>query len=71
MVNFTARFDGSWDVKAWLRTLELIFDAKWLSPEERFLHTLPLLAKSVLKTYEYSHTHIIPTAVRYADAAYL
>ena len=50
-----ARFDGSGDVKAWLRTLELIFDAKRLNPEERFLHTLPLLAKSALKIYEYSH----------------
>ena len=27
-----ARFDGSGDVKAWLRTLELIFDAKRLNP---------------------------------------
>ena len=50
-----ARFDGSVDVKAWLRILELIFDAKWLNPEERFLHALPLLAKSALKIYEYSH----------------
>ena len=44
-----ARFDGSGDVKAWLRTLELIFDAKRLNPEERFLHTHHLLAKSALK----------------------
>ena len=50
-----ARFDGSWDVKAWLRTLELIFDAKRLNPEELFLHTLRLLAKSTLKIYEYSY----------------
>ena len=35
-------------MKAWLRTLELIFDAKRLNPEERFLHTLPLLAKSAV-----------------------
>ena len=34
---------------------ELVFDAKWLNPEESFLHTLPLLAKSALKIYEYSH----------------
>ena len=50
-----ARFDGSGDVKAWLRTLELIFDAKGLTIEERFLHTLPLLVKSALKIYKYSH----------------
>ena len=49
------RFDGLGDVKAWLRTLELIFDVKGLNPEERFLHTLPLLAKSALQIYEYSH----------------
>ena len=35
-----ARFDGNCDAKAWLRTLELIFDAKGLNPEERYLHTL-------------------------------
>jgi len=28
------------DVKAWIRTLELIYDAKGLTTEERFLHTL-------------------------------
>ena len=39
----------------WLRTLELIFDAKRLNPEERLLHTLHLLAKSALKIYEYFH----------------
>ena len=50
-----ARFDGSGIVKAWLRTLELIFDAKRLNPVERFLHTLPLLAKSALKIYENTH----------------
>ena len=50
-----ARFDGSGDVKAWLRTLELDFDPKRLNPEERFLHTLLLLAKSALKIDEYSH----------------
>ena len=50
-----ARYDGTGDVKAWLRTLELIFDAKRLNTEERFLHTLPLLAKSALRVYEYSH----------------
>ena len=50
-----ARFDGSVDVKVWLRTLELILDAKRLNPEERFLHTFPLLAKAELKIYEYSH----------------
>ena len=55
-----ARFDGSGDVEAWLRTLELIFDAKRLNPEERFLHTLPLLAKSALKIYEYSHPKSYP-----------
>ena len=55
-----ARFDGSVDVKAWLRTLELIFDAKRLNAEERFLHTLPLLAKSASKIYEYSHPTSYP-----------
>ena len=40
-----ANFDGVWDVKAWIRTLELIYDAKGLTIEERFLHTIPLLAK--------------------------
>ena len=50
-----ARFDGSGDVKAWLRTLELIFDARRLHHEECFLHTLPLLAKSALKIHEHSH----------------
>ena len=34
----------------------LIYDAKGLTIEERFLRTLPLLAKSALKIYEYSHT---------------
>ena len=33
-----ARFDGLDDVKAWLMTLELIFDARGLPPEEHFLH---------------------------------
>ena len=36
-----ARFDGSGDVKAWLRTLDLIFDAKRLNPEERFCIPAP------------------------------
>ena len=52
-----ARFDGSVDAMAWLCTLELIFDAKRLNPEERFLHALPLLEKSALKIYEFSHPH--------------
>ena len=51
----SAHFDGVGDVKAWIRTLELIYDAKGLTIEERFLHTLPLLSKSALKIYEYSH----------------
>ena len=50
-----AHFDGVVDVKAWIRTLELIYDAKGLTFEERFLDTIPLLAKSALKIYEYSH----------------
>ena len=37
-----------------------IFDAKRLNPEERFLHTLPLLAKSALKIFEYSHPTSYP-----------
>ena len=41
-----ARFDGLGDVKASLRTMELIFDAKGLAPEERVLHTIPLISKS-------------------------
>ena len=32
-----------------------IFDSKGLNLAERFLHTLPLLAKSALKVYEASH----------------
>ena len=47
-------------MKAWLRTPELIFDAKRLNPEERFLRTLPLLAKSALKIYEYSNPTSYP-----------
>ena len=47
-----AHFDGVVDVKACIRTLELIYDARGLTIEERFLHTLPLLAKSALKIYE-------------------
>ena len=47
-------------MKAWLRTLELIFDAKRLNPEERFLHALPLLEKSALNIYEYSHPTSYP-----------
>ena len=47
-------------MKAWLRTLELIFDAKGLTMEERFLHTLPMLAKSALKIYEHSHPTTYP-----------
>ena len=43
-----------------MRTLELIFDAKRLNPEERFLHTFHLLAKYVLKSYEYSHPTSYP-----------
>ena len=31
-----ARYDGTGDIKAWLRTLELIFDAKKLNLAERF-----------------------------------
>ena len=50
------RFDEARDVKAWLRTVELIFDAKRLNHEKRILHTLPLLEMSALKIYEYSHT---------------
>ena len=41
-----AHFDGVVEVKAWIRTLELIYDAKRLTIEERFLHTIPLLTKS-------------------------
>ena len=55
-----ARYDGTVDAKAWLRTLQLIFDANGLNLAERFLHTLPLLAKSALKVYEYSHRTIYP-----------
>ena len=55
-----ARVDGSGDVKAWLRTLELIFDAKRLNPDERFLHTIHLLAKFSIKIYEYSHPTSYP-----------
>ena len=47
-------------MKAWLRTLELIFDAKGLTREERFLHTIHLLAKSALKIFEYSHPTSYP-----------
>ena len=47
-------------MKAWLRTLELIFHAKRLNPEERFLHTIPSLATSALKIYEYSHPTSYP-----------
>ena len=43
------------DVKAWIRTLEVIYDARGLTIEERFLHTLPLLANLAWKIYEYSH----------------
>ena len=50
-----ARFDGGGDVKAWFWTLELIFDANGLNPEERFLHAIHCLAKSALKIYEDSH----------------
>ena len=49
------QFDGPGDVKAWLRSLELIFDAKKMTLEARFLHTLHLLAKSALNIYERSH----------------
>ena len=42
-------------MKTWLRNLELIFDAKRLTWEARFLHTLHLLAKSALNIYECSH----------------
>ena len=42
-------------MKAWIRTVELIYDAKGLTTEERFLHTIPILANSALKIYEYSH----------------
>ena len=58
-----ARFDGLWDVKAWLRSLELIFDAKRLNTEESFLHTIPLLAMSALKNIGVLPPHILPTAV--------
>ena len=43
-----ARFDGLGDVKVWLGTPELIFDANGLTPEECVLHTLPMLSKSAL-----------------------
>ena len=52
-----ARYDGTGDVKAWLRTLELVFEAKRLNTEERFLHTPLLLAKSALNVCEYPHPH--------------
>ena len=42
-------------MKAWLRSLDLIFDAKKLTLAARFLHTLHLLAKSALNIYECSH----------------
>ena len=42
-------------MNAWIRTSELIYDAKGLTIEERFLNTLPLLAKSALKIYEYPY----------------
>ena len=50
-----AQFDGTGDVKTWLRNLELIFDAKRLTLEARFLHNLHLLAKSAFNIYECSH----------------
>ena len=56
----SAHCDGVGDVKAWIRTLELIYDVKWLTIEERFLHTIPVLAKSALKVYEYSHPTTYP-----------
>ena len=46
-----AQFDGTGDVNGWLRSLELIFDAKKLTLEAGFLHTLQLLAKSALTIY--------------------
>ena len=67
-----AHFDEVGDVKAWLRTLELIFDAKGLNAEERFLHTLPLLAKSALKVFWYarhqSYAHFFDMSIlRFSD----
>jgi len=53
-------FEGGPEVKAWLRNLELIYDAKGLNPQERFLHTLRLLKKSALKVYEYAHPTTYP-----------
>ena len=55
-----AQFDGMGDVKAWLRSLELIFDAQRLTLEARFLHTLNLLEKSALNIYECSHPTCYP-----------
>ena len=37
-----------------------VFYAEGLYPEKRFLHTIPLLAKSALKVYEYSHPTSYP-----------
>ena len=49
------QFYWTGDVKAWLRNLELVFDAKRLTLKARFLHTIHLLAKPALNIYECSH----------------
>ena len=40
-----APFDGLGDVNAWLKTLELIYDTKGLTPEERFFAYPPIAFK--------------------------
>ena len=44
-----AHFDGAVDVKAWIRTLELIFDAKGLNVEEPFFEHPSLAGKFGIK----------------------
>ena len=43
------------EVRGWLRTLRLIYDAKGLSLDERFRYTLPLLDGPALQLYVYAH----------------
>ena len=49
------RFYGSMEVRGWLRTLGLIYDAKGIYADERFRYTLPLLDGPALKMNEYAN----------------
>ena len=53
-------FSGKGDFREWKRNIELIYEAKGLTPEEKLTWTLPLLQESAARVA----THTAPTTYR-------